>query len=159
MATSVFLSHSASDEELARKVAAHSRPLEVSTYMYEDDAQPGEHVAQKLQDRIRRADAVVVLLTKNSQHRPTVHTEVGIARAMGKPIIPVIEVGVDPLQFVFLQGIEWIVLDLDKIDEALLGIQNSLKRLKDLAEENPLVSAAILFVVAAIILYLATRKA
>ena len=35
---------------------------------------------------------MVVPLTKDSQSRPSVHTEVGIARSLRKPIIPVIEV-------------------------------------------------------------------
>ena len=158
MATSVFLSHSASDEQLARKVVAHTQPLEVSTYIYEDDPQAGSELAKKLEDQIRRSDVLLVLLTRNSEHRPSVHTEIGIAKALGKPIIPVVELGVDPKQFVFLQGLEWVTLDLSKIDEALLGIQKSLKRLKTFAEEHPIAAVAIVVVIAGIILYLATRK-
>jgi hypothetical protein len=155
MATTVFLSHTEADRELVQKVSDHARPLEVSTYAYEEDPQAGSPLALKLEGRIRSADAVIVLLTKKSQHRPSVHTEIGLARAFGKPIIPVIEVGVDPLQFVFLQGLEWITLDLDHAEEALLSIQHSLARLKHLAQANAnkLLGAAILLVVAAILFY------
>jgi hypothetical protein len=158
MATSVFLSHSAADAELVRKVANHAQPLEVSTYAYEDDPQAGRPVASKLEERIRNADALIVLLTRNSQHRPSVHTEVGIARTLGKPIIPVIEIGVDPMQFVFLQGLEYVELDLAKIDEALLGIQYGLKRLKDIAKNDALVMAAVLLVIAALIYFAVKRE-
>jgi hypothetical protein len=159
MATNVFLSHAATDIELVRKVASHAHPLGVTTYAYEDHPQAGSPVAAKLEASIRESDAVLVLLTQNSQHRPSVHTEVGLARALEKPIIPVIEVGVDPLQFVFLQGLEWIILDTAKIDEALLGIQHSLNRVaKNIARQNTLLTAALLLVVAALIYYAATRN-
>ncbi|MDB4914950.1 MAG: hypothetical protein JWM95_2594 [Gemmatimonadetes bacterium] len=158
MATSVFLSHSASDIDLVRKVERHAEPLDVQTYVFEDDAQPGVPIAAKLQERIRTSDAVIVLLTKASQHRPSVHAEIGIARALGKPIIPVIEVGVDPLQFVFLQGMEWIALDLAKLDEALLAIQRVLKRITDAAKDNAQTIAAVILIVAAIFLIASTMK-
>jgi hypothetical protein len=158
MATSVFLSHAAIDIELVRKVERHAEPLDVQTYVYEDDQRGGEQVAAKLQEHIRSADAVIVLLTHAGQHRPSIHSEIGIARALNKPIIPVIEVGVDPLQFVFLQGLEWITLDTNRIDEALLGIQRALKRIKNLAESNAQTIAAVLLVVAVILLILSARK-
>jgi len=97
-------------------------------------------------------------LTRNSQHRPSVHTEVGLAKAFGKPIIPVIEVGVDPSQFVFLQGIEWIALDVSKIEEALLGIQKSLKRLRDVAKEHAFITAGVVVVIIALIIIAAKMK-
>lgn len=158
MPTNVFLSHAAADIELVRKVANHARPLAVGTYADEDDPQAGGEVAGKLEARIRESDAVLVLLTRNSQHRPSVHTEVGLARALGKPIIPVIEVGVDPLQFVFLQGLEWIALDPEKIDEALLGVQHSINRVKEAVRENAILTAAVLMLIAALIYYAAKSK-
>jgi hypothetical protein len=144
--------------DLVRRVANHAEPISVVTYAYEDDPQPGSPVASKLEARIREADAVIVLLTRNSQHRPSVHTEVGIARALGKTIIPVIELGVDPLQFVFLQGLEWVVLDPEKLDDALLGIQRGLKRIVDAARENAILTVAVVALVAALILYLAKQN-
>src|SRR5437667_2412042 len=99
MPTTVFLSHAKADLDILLKVEQHMRALDVKVYKYEGDPQGGESLADKLQQRIGECDVVVVLLTKNSQLRPSLHTEVGIARAMGKPIIPVIELGIDPQQF------------------------------------------------------------
>jgi hypothetical protein len=157
MATSVFLSHAGPDIELVRKVARHARTLDVGTYLYEDDARAGAMISAKLEEAIRRSDAVIVLLTKNSQHRPSVHSEVGIARSLGKIIIPVIEVGVDPLQFVFLQGLEWIELDFEKLDEALLRVQERLKHLVDLAKQHATM-LVVLLIIGAIILFAARRS-
>lgn len=159
MPISVFLSHSAADVDLIRKVENHARTLDVLTYAYEDDQQGGQSVATKLQERIRTSDAVILLLTHNSQHRPGIHTEVGIARGFGKPIIPVIEVGVDPAQFIFLQGLEWIPLDLTKLDEALLGVQRSLKRMKENANNSAMVTAAIMVVIITLLMFAAKQEA
>jgi nucleoside 2-deoxyribosyltransferase len=158
MATTVFLSHAAADGDLIRKVAAHAATLDILTYAYEDDTQGGGTLAAKLQERIASSDAVIVLLTQNSQHRPSVHTEVGIARALGKPIIPVIELGVDAHQFVFLQGIESIALNVNQLDEALLGVQRSLKRLVEKAKDNALTTAAIAALIIALIILAAKQK-
>ena len=158
MGTSVFLSHAAADIAIIRKVAAHAATLDIVTYTYEDDVQGGGDLAAKLQERIANADAVIVLLTQNAQQRPSVHTEVGIAKALGKPIIPVIEVGLDAGQFVFLQGIEWIALDVNHLDDALLGVQSSLKRLVDKAKDNALMTAAIAALVIALIIFAAKQK-
>jgi nucleoside 2-deoxyribosyltransferase len=155
MTTSVFLSHAGADIDLVRKVERHAEPLDVETYVYEDDAEPGGRLAAKLKERIRGSDAVIVLLTRASEHRPSVHAEVGIALALGKPVIPVLEVGLDPIQFVFLQGIEWIPLDVTKIDEALLAIQRALKRMKDAAKDNAQTIAAVLLIIAALCLLIA----
>lgn len=157
MGTNVFLSHAAADIALVRKVQRHARTLDVDTYLYEDDPQAGETIATKLLEAIQRSDALIVLLTKNSQHRPSVHSEVGAARSLGKPIIPVIEVGVDPLQFVFLQGLEWIELDFDELDEALLGVQERLKKMVALAREHATILVVLLIVGA--IIYFAGRRA
>jgi hypothetical protein len=157
MGTSVFLSHAAADIELVRKVEKHARTLDVQTYLYEDDPQAGGAIATKLLEAIQRSDAVIVLLTKNSQHRSSVHSEVGAARTLGKLIIPIIEVGVDPLQFVFLQGLEWIELDFDKLDEALLGVQQRLKQMVDLAKEHATMLVVLLILGA--IIYFAAKRA
>lgn len=152
MATAIFLSHASADIELARKVQAYAKPFAVETYVYEDDATPGAPLARKLEDRIRDSDAVLVLLTKNSRHKPSVHAEIGVARGLGKFIIPVIEVGLDPMEFAVLQGLEYIPLDPDRLDEALLVVQKMFKRMVEAAREHAVLTV-LLVAIAAIALY------
>lgn len=144
MAATVFLSHAAADIELVRRVEKHAAALDIRTYAYEDDPQPGSSIAAKLQDSIRAADWLLVLLTQNSRHRPSVHAEIGIAKALGKTIIPVIEAGVDPHDFVFLQGLEWVSFDPAQAESALLDVQRQLGRLAAAKERQNLILLALL---------------
>jgi hypothetical protein len=158
MPISVFLSHAKEDIELITKVEQHMRPLEVRVYKYEDDPQGGTPLAVKLQQRIRECDVVVVLLTRNSQARPSVHTEVGIARGLGKPIIPVIEIGIDPQQFTFLQGLEWVLLDPAHLDTTLLQLQLGVKQFQDARRTNAQLAGVLLVIVGLLLIYWASSQ-
>jgi hypothetical protein len=158
MPTTVFLSHAIADLDLVVKVEQHMRPLDVKLYKYEDDPQGGGSLALKLDQRIRESDVVVVLLTKNSELRPSLHSEVGIARTLGKLIIPVIELGLDAHQFVFLQGLEWVVLDTANIDHTLLQLQLSVKHYQDAAHDNAQVIGVLLILIGVLLVYWAMSQ-
>jgi hypothetical protein len=150
--TKLFASHCAADIALIRQVQQHAKPLGIAIYAYEDDPRGGSVLADKLTQEIRASDAVIVLLTKNSALRPSVHTEVGIARTLGKPIIPVLEAGVNPLEFVFLQGIEFITLDDGQDESAVHKLQMSMKRVQDSVRAHASTIGAVLVLLGIIFL-------
>ncbi len=87
--------------------------LGISVYLAEHDPQPGTLLAKKVQAAIRRSHTVIVLITTTSINSAYVQQEIGIAHECRKPIIPIVEKGVDTRQLGILQGVEYLELDLD----------------------------------------------
>jgi len=111
MAYRVFLSHSGADFQVAEWIAAHSKAIGIEIYLFEFDSQPGSVVSQKIKDSIEAADALVVLLTKNSQTSPYVQQEIGYAEALKRLIVPIVFKGFDGQKLAMLQGREYVSFD------------------------------------------------
>lgn len=130
MAFTVFVSYSAPDRELVQAIRDAAAPLQIKIYSYDQDLQPGSSLPDKLLKAIDASDAVVVLLTHAGANSPAVNQEIGAARLADKTVIPVIEAGVDPSRFTFLQGLEYQVLNRDNPTDTLLRLSTRLAALK-----------------------------
>jgi hypothetical protein len=65
-------------------------------------------------------DSLVALITEGGAHREWVNQEIGFARGIQKLVIPVVEMGVEPVGF--LAGLEYVRLDRKDLgDGARLG--------------------------------------
>lgn len=126
MSHTLFLSHNAADLSLVNELKRRSEAAGVTVYTYEDDVQAGQSLAQKLMAAIRRSDGLVAVLTKTGVARPTIQQEIGAAVALGKPVYAIIEEGVEASTMTFLQGIEYIRLDIARMEEALIALQRSI---------------------------------
>lgn len=115
----VFLSHATVDEQHVALVQQQMEALGISVYLAEHDPQPGTILAEKVRDAIHRCHAVVVLITTESLNSAYVQQEIGIAHECGKPIVPIVEKGIDTRQLGILQGVEYLELDLDHPSETL----------------------------------------
>lgn len=60
-----------------------------------------------------------MLITTASLNSAYVQQEIGIAHECGKPIIPVVEKGIDTRQLGILQGVEYLELDLEAPAETM----------------------------------------
>lgn len=96
MSYKVFLSHNTSDGEWAKWIAQQAQLVGIEVYLYEHDPQPGVSIAAKVQQQIREADALVVLLTRLGQSSPYVQQEIGYAEAAHRLIIAIVWPGVKP---------------------------------------------------------------
>jgi len=126
MSHALFLSHNTTDLSLVTELKRRSEAAGVTVYTYEDDVQAGQNLAQKLMAAIRRSDGLVAVLTKTGMVRPTIQQEIGAAIALGKPVYAIIEEGIEASAMTFLQGIEYIRLDLTRMEEALIALQRSI---------------------------------
>lgn len=99
-------------------VRSQAEALGISVYLAEHDVQPGAVLADKVDEAIRRCQAVIVLITTASLNSAFVQQEIGLARAYGKPLIPMVEKGTDTRQLGILAGIEYLDLDLDPEHQA-----------------------------------------
>ena len=107
----IFFSHSMRDRDWCDWLAREARKLGVEAYLAEHDRQPGRQLAAKVEEAIRRSDAVVVLLTESTAASSYVHQEVGYSLAHEKLVIPLVQVGIARSQLAMLDGVEYIEFD------------------------------------------------
>jgi hypothetical protein len=106
----VFVSYAYEDAKVVRELHASLRDTLVSGWMDRSDIASGEVKAQSVKESLRRADAIVVLVSERSLKSQWVQFEVGAAFAIDKPIIPIL-VGRADLEKslpAWLQGIAYI---------------------------------------------------
>ena len=76
----VFISHSASERELAQKLIAALKEAGLNVFYMYSDIYPGENWAEKLAVALREADAMLVLITPYSEISPNVSYELSYAQ-------------------------------------------------------------------------------
>jgi len=103
--------------------------LGVDVYLAEHDPKPGASVGAKVMQALQGSDAVVVLITSTSIDSAYVQQEIGLAKAYAKPLVPIIEMGVDKTRLGMLAEVEWLELDLNQPTEALTKITASIQPL------------------------------
>lgn len=96
-------------------------------YLAEEDVQLGAMVTAKVQAAIRRSDAVVVLITHQSETSAWVNHEIGYA-LRDKLVIPLVEIGVDMNRFGMLGGYEYAKFEPTNPREAILALNELVLR-------------------------------
>jgi hypothetical protein len=75
----VFISHSTEDRHLAQKLTAALKGAGLEVFDMYSDIYPGDNWAARVSTALEDSDAMVVLLTPNSVHSPTLDYELGYA--------------------------------------------------------------------------------
>lgn len=88
--TNVFISYAAGDELAARELRANLPDVEVAGWMDESDVAQGHAVSKSIRESLKRANAVLILVSERSLNNPWVQFEFGAAEGMGKKIIPIL---------------------------------------------------------------------
>lgn len=132
----VFLSHSSVDRKWVSLIATNAEHVGIEVYLYEHDPQPGRLVADKIETAIQSCDALVVLLTGNSELSPYVQQEVGYAKALKKVVVPLVQPGVSQEKLAMLQGIEYIQFDFQNPQPGLATLLEYLQKAKLGKEES-----------------------
>ena len=142
MANLIFISHSSHDRLAVETIRLQLTAIGVTPYMYEYDLRPGEVLAAKVRDAIAASDAMVVLLTADTAESQSVHQEIGIAVALRKVVIPLVEAGVGQRQLALLNGVEHVLFDPQQPQEALTAMAKQVRRvLEEQARERALAAA------------------
>jgi hypothetical protein len=172
MTYSVFVSHSCSNEDhaIVDAICADLKESDVESYVSDRHPEPGRTIEEKLKEAIAKSDALIVVWTKGGRDSQWVNQEVGIARGLGKLVIPFVEVGVQVAGV--LAGIEFARLDRDNPRKTVAKLKEYLSHLtrktlpekvKDAAAETGrdlliAIVAIVAIVVVAIIAVLALAK-
>jgi nucleoside 2-deoxyribosyltransferase len=136
MAYKVFISHSTQDRGIVISLANLLTKLGIETFVAEWYFNPGERIDKKVFSQIDQADCVIVLLTRNGLRTNWIHQEIGYAIKSGKPIIPLVEKGVEHEDLAALQGKEYIEYNPLQPQQALIKASTYVKSLKLKKEER-----------------------
>jgi len=136
MAYKVFISHSTQDQGLVISLANLLSKFGVEVFVAEWYLSPGESLDTKVFEQIGRADCVVALLTREGIRSNWVHEEIGYSLQRNRPIIPIVEKGVDPKDLAALQGKEYIEYDPYQYQRALMKLSTYVRSLKLKKEEQ-----------------------
>jgi len=130
MAYRVFISHSTRDRGLVINLANLLIKFGVEVFVAEWYLTPGEPLDKKVFDQIEKSDCMVVLLTRNGIRSNWVQQEVGHILNTSKPLIPIVEKGIDPAYLAALQGREYIEYDPYQPQQALVRVSTYVKSLE-----------------------------
>lgn len=162
----VFLSHSSKDMKLITSIKSKLEKSGISVYLAEKDPQPGKSLPEKIVGRIKSANCMVVLLTSLGIRSQFVNQEIGAARAFKKLIIPMVERRIKNKVEGLLAGLELIVFDKNKLDQAISKVSSYISDIKlniELKIEEredflKFISVVAFIVLIALVLYFASRK-
>lgn len=126
----VFISHSSRDQGLVISLANLLSKFGIKVVVAEWYLTPGEPIERKVFDQIERSDCVVALLTRNGIRSNWVQQEIGFALKTKRPLIPIVEKGVDEKDLGALRDKEYIEYDPYQPRHALIRASNYVQSLK-----------------------------
>ena len=95
MAYKVFISSARRDIDLARDLAQRLEKAGVNVLLPAVSSDTGEDFAAKINNDLRKADEVIVILTPNSLDSKWLLFEMGVATSLDKQLTPLVQ-GVEP---------------------------------------------------------------
>ncbi len=85
----VFISHSHQDNELVRDIARRLRDAGFETFVDFEPIASGEEFRRQVRERLSQSSVILILLTPASLRSPWIMTELGMAEALGRQVLPV----------------------------------------------------------------------
>jgi hypothetical protein len=166
MTFTIFLSHSTgeTDRSLFDRVRHELKDADVEVYIAEREFAPATP-SEKLKAAMARSGVVVVLMTKTGEFSSWVHTEIGMAIQASKPIVPLVEEGLDPTGP--LRERDQIRFDRHHPEDALERVVRFIRSMKQPSEPRPnldpfvtgfVVGATLAFFVILLILAVASEE-
>lgn len=86
----VFISYVEEDSEIAVAIAQELEEAGYATWYYSRDTLPSVDHLEQSTDQIQQAQAVLVLVSRNTLRSPQVHTEIVRAQREGKRFVPIL---------------------------------------------------------------------
>ncbi|MCK4396728.1 toll/interleukin-1 receptor domain-containing protein [candidate division WOR-3 bacterium] len=136
MSYKVFISHSTRDQWLVMTLANILSKFGIQISVAEWYLAPGQNLSKKVFTQIENSNCVVALLTRNGIRSNWVQQEIGFALKTKRPVIPLVEKGLDTKELGALQGREYIEYDPSYPKEALVKTSTYVKSLKLKKEEE-----------------------
>ena len=130
MGYKVFISHSTRDQRLVISLANLLTKFDIDVSVAEWYLTPGQRIEEKVFNEIGKSNCVVILLTQNGMRSAWVQQEIGYALNTKRPVIPLVETGINAKDLGALQGREYIEYDPNWPQQALNNLSTSIRSLK-----------------------------
>ncbi len=111
-AVSLFISHSSKDDPAVREIRQALQGLGVEVWVDSERFAGGDPIVSGLQQAIEACSHFLVLLTRDSLNSEWVEKEVGIAKAAGRKLIPLVRSGVGHVEVRRLLGQDTVLIPL-----------------------------------------------
>lgn len=118
----VFVSHASRDHLSVDAVRRQLQAIGVESYLAEHDQRAGERLSEKVEKAIRESDVVVAVLTPDGYDSRYVQQELGLARGVGKLVVPLVHPDLVHADFGLLNDIEFIRFDPSTPSDGLTGL-------------------------------------
>ncbi len=143
----IFVSHSMKDKTLLMNLRNSLEPYGITLFIAEHYFEMQSTVSDKIREMIKNCDVGLVLLTSEGFNSGFVREEIGSLDTLNKPIVLVMEKGLETKYSGFLYGHDFISLDknypitgVEKIKDILLNHWQNLidqeNKMKQLEEEE-----------------------
>lgn len=133
----VFISHSVSDLNLVIRMHDVFSAAGLTVYV----AELNPLASKKVEDVIRDSDFFVAFLTKNGQRLSWVNYEIGLAKGLNKPIIPLVEEGAELPPY--LDEKEVLFFNREALDETLERVIDYLNNVRREKAQATFISALV----------------
>jgi hypothetical protein len=151
----IFVSYSVADTELVRFITGELKSTFEKVMWWEESKEPGADSWKIIEGWISSSDLIVVILTGETLKRSmAVGNEVGISKAKGKTIIPLVAPEVPTSELGCLSGITYI--RIDKADP--VGAIEAVKKQAQIIEQRNKANAGVALTLMGLIALLLAKK-
>jgi hypothetical protein len=142
VAFSVFVSHSVRDLDVVYQFKYWLEVNGIGVYVADTQPQYGTSLPTKVANAINQSDCVIAILTTYGNRSEWVNQEIGYAVRAGRPVIPIVEQGVNLKGFI--ADVEYVTFQSNDPAVAITNVINYLGRLKATKEQQQQLQAGLL---------------
>ena len=121
-----FVSHAVADKHFIDTVRGLLRRNGITPLIAEDDVSMSETVSEKVERYIRQSQLALVLLTKNGNASRFVQQEIGYLESQKKPMLVLVEKGLEKDVTGFLYGRDFVTVDPEDIESGLIKAEEKI---------------------------------
>jgi hypothetical protein len=111
----VFISHSTTDQWIARRISQDLAAIGVATFLDEKDIETGDSIDEEIQKHLAECDELLMLLSPAAIKSHWVLVEIGGARALKKRLVPImLHIGPNDLPAPISKGLARDLNDIEK---------------------------------------------
>ena len=115
----IFISHALIDSELIENIKINLEPHSIDLLIAEHYVDMQNTISQKIEYMIKSCDVALFLLTENGFNSKFVHQEIGYMQSLKKPMLQLVQVGLEDKISGFIYGKDYIPYDPKKPELAL----------------------------------------
>ena len=134
MTYKVFFCHSKEDTEFVQRICNILNNIYIECYIYEFFPKFGEYIPETIKNIIEDCRTVITLLTEEGVQSQWVNQEMGVAFALDKLIIPIVEKNTEIKGFIELR--HYIDYEKNNLADEEYTIYRLIKRLRELHPTN-----------------------